>query len=93
MVFVDADNFLELNCLEKVLLNDCLDQCDSIFWNYYRVYSRGKESGAVFQRLKESYSGEELIPYVLDHKGKQGLSSVCCRLFQKELIFKYELLF
>lgn len=93
ITFVDADDYLELDCLKEVLSNVGLNQYDLIFWNYYRVQPTHKESPVIFKKGKGHYRGEALVPYVLDNNGNQGLSSVYCRLFQRKLILKYNLLF
>lgn len=91
--FVDADDYLEPDCFKTVFSYDNLEKYDLVFWNYYRVTPSKKSSSAIMQRQKKEYNREELFLYVLDNKGKQCLSSVYCRLFQRELILKYELLF
>lgn len=86
ITFVDADDYLELNCLETVILNDDIDRYDLVFWNYYRIKPSGKEATVIFQQLKGEYKKEELFSYVLDNGGKTALASVYCRLFKNELI-------
>lgn len=86
VTFADADDYLELNCLESVLLNDDIDRYDLVFWNYYMVKPSKKEAPITFQQSKGEYKKEEVLPYVLDNMGKQGLSSTYCRLFKNELI-------
>lgn len=93
ITFVDADDYLEENCFEAVLSSGDINKYDLVFWNYYRVKPFGREAPIVFQQPKGKYSVKELLPYVFDNKGRQGLSSVYCRLFQRELILKNKLLF
>lgn len=86
ITFADADDYLELNCLEEVLLNDNIDKYDLVFWNYYTLKPSGKKMSAVFQKPKGEYKKEEIVPYILDSGGKQGLGGAWCRLFKNELI-------
>lgn len=93
ITFVDADDYLELNCLEAVFLNNDIDKYDLIFWNYYMVKPYKKEAPVIFHQPKGEYGINELLPYVFYNNGKQCLSTVFCRLFKREIILNYQLYF
>lgn len=91
IMFVDADDFLENNCLENLLCN--IEDGDIIISNYYRYYGKNKKI------LKNGNIGNKVLgldefkEYFFYYYRKNITNSPCARLYRKCIIDKYNLEF
>lgn len=95
--FVDADDYLALNCFETVFDKEEIENYDLVCWNRINVKAGVEQKTYISKEVNEKdkiYSSKELKPYVIwSTNGNIPLGSVCCRLFRKRVMDTYHIRF
>lgn len=95
IAFVDADDYLDGNCLASVLPQAIITDTELVLWNRIDVYQNRMEEKRVFySRENCKISCKELIEKVFyNMEGNIEVCSACCRLFYRQIILEKRLSF
>lgn len=95
ITFVDADDYLEKECLSIAISRARQVRAELVLWNRMDVYRNRMEEKRVFGGMEGGkVLREELIEKVFyNTDGNLEMCSVYCRLFQRELILENNILF
>lgn len=94
ILYVDSDDYLELECVEKIVNKIIKDKSEMVIFNYSKIYDSGinGENNIVSIGLDENkiYTGSEIAELMLKNL-IQGY--VCFRLFKRENLTKNNFIF
>ena len=85
--FVDADDFLALDYVEKMITAIITKKADMVFSNYYNYYVNCKGTSSILSEIKEpkEYSPEEFLECLYNYPG--AFCYVAMKFYRKE-VFK-----
>lgn len=91
LFFIDGDDFIEANLVEKLISLISSSEIDLLYWSYKMVNENGRIISKKENLYKKIDNGIELLR--LMYSNKELWLSVCCLLFKTEMIKKRKLSF
>lgn len=88
ITFVDADDYLDVNCFDAVLKQEAVKSVELVLWNRMDVYRNRQEEKKIFVDNEwENNLVNDLIGKVFyNQNGNLEICSACCRLFRRDII-------
>lgn len=95
VMFVDSDDSVESGLVES-LLNRALDEkADFVMCGYKKVFKTNDEIKSIQHFQCEPYTGDSVgfLENIVDYVGKPFLQGPCWKLFKRDIISTYNILF
>lgn len=88
ITFVDADDYLDVDCFDTVLKQEAVNSVELVLWNRMDVYRNRQEEKKIFidSAWKNSSINELLEKVFYNQNGNLEISSVYCRMFRRDIV-------
>lgn len=83
--FIDGDDWIETDMYQTLYDVTTLENADIVQCGWYKVDSSGQKTIPYTNQFREIYSSNEGLDELIKSQGKHLNTSVCCKLFKKEI--------
>lgn len=83
--FVDGDDWIEPSIYEVLLAEMIKESADIVQCGWFKVSQDGKKECPINEQFRELYTSDEGLDELIYSKGGHLNTSVCCKLFKKEV--------
>lgn len=87
--FIDGDDWIEPNMYEVLLGEIMKESADIVQCGWYKVSPEGAKESPFTEQFRECYTSDEGLEELVQSKGGHLNTSVCCKLFKKEVAQKF----
>ncbi|WP_129696678.1 glycosyltransferase family 2 protein [Parabacteroides goldsteinii] len=84
--FVDGDDWIEIEMYQLLYNTMVAENADIVQCGWYKVESSLQKKCPYKEHFKEIYTSDEGLLELIKSQGKHLNTSVCCKLFKKEII-------